>query len=45
MVNVLSRLSEGKMNYLVSDTGTMREPSREKMTQPPALNLDKFQIE
>ena len=42
MVNVVSCLRERKMNYLVSDIGTMGEPSREKMTQPPTVSLDKF---
>lgn len=45
MVNVVSCLSEGKINYLVSDVGSVREPCREKMTQPPAISQGEFQIE
>jgi len=31
MINVLFCVSEGKMNYLISDVGTIGKPSRKKI--------------
>ena len=44
MINVLFRVSEGKMNYLISDVGTIGKPSRKKINLT-TVSLDKLQME